>query len=202
MQDRIIESADKQIKKYGLRRFTVDDIAQDLGISKKTIYKHFSSKKEIIGAVVDRAISLERKITDEALSGLSDWFDRLNAVVSVHSHANVPYRLIDEIYRYFPEEKDRVDRLGEYKIKVLEGLLVQGIREGRLRPDLNPRVVILVLDKIFFTPTDEEFLRENDLTVNQLLEHMKKIFFYGSLTEKEASRKPRFRAEAGRDEKR
>nr|WP_277443753.1 helix-turn-helix domain-containing protein [Pelotomaculum isophthalicicum] len=49
----MLQAASRQIEKYGFRKFTIDDIASDLGISKKTIYKYFISKKSLIGAVVD-----------------------------------------------------------------------------------------------------------------------------------------------------
>ena len=125
MRDKIIESAIRQIKSYGLRRFTVDDIVKDLRISKKTLYQHFSSKKELIGTVLDTAIELEKRITDEALVNGGDWFEKLDAILSVHSYTNIPYRLMDEIARFFPEERAYVDRIVEYKAKVLRELLEQ-----------------------------------------------------------------------------
>jgi AcrR family transcriptional regulator len=181
MRDKIIESAIRQIKSYGLRRFTVDDIVKDLRISKKTLYQHFSSKKELIGTVLDTAIELEKRITDEALVNGGDWFEKLDAILSVHSYTNIPYRLMDEIARFFPEERAYVDRIVEYKAKVLRELLEQGLKEGKLRTDINLEIIILALNKVFHTPTNEEFLKENDLTVNQLLTDLKEIIFYGSL---------------------
>jgi hypothetical protein len=99
----------------------------------------------------------------------------------VHSYSNIPYRLIDEINRYFPEESNGVNMIGEYKSMVLRQLLEEGIREGRVRADVNLEIIILALKKVFHTPTDEDFLKQNDLTVNQLLKQFKTIFFYGSL---------------------
>lgn len=189
MKEKILESAVRQIRNYGLRRFTMDDIAEDLRISKKTLYQHFSSKKELIRAVVGMAMELEKKITDEALSNVVDWVDKLDAVLSVHSYTNIPYRLMDEIARFFPDEKVSVNEIGEYKAKVLRELLEQGVKEGKLRQDINLKVIFLALNKVFQTPTDEEFLEEHDLTVNQLLADLKELFFYGSLVDVEHKNK-------------
>ena len=41
--------------KNGLRKFTMDDISMKLGVSKATVYKHFSSRTEILEAVVQLA---------------------------------------------------------------------------------------------------------------------------------------------------
>lgn len=181
MQEQILESAIKQIRDYGLRRFTMDDIAKDLRISKKTLYQHYASKKELIGAVVNMAIELEKSIMDEAIVKSEDWLDKLNAVLSIHSYSNIPYRIMDEIARFFPEERVYVNAIGAYKAKVLRKLLAQGAKEGKLRQDINLEIIFLALNKVFLTPTNEEFLRENDLTVNQLLTDLKELFFYGSL---------------------
>lgn len=192
MKDKILESAIRQIKIYGLRRFTMDDIAEDLRISKKTLYQYFSSKKELIKEVVDGAVELEKQITDEALAGVDNWFDKLDSVLSVHIYNNLPYSRLDEITRYFPEERISIKRIIEYKVKVLRELLQQGLEEGRLRGDINLQIVILALEKVFFIPTDEEFLKQNDLTVNQLLQQLKTVFFYGSLVaENKEDRKAR-----------
>jgi len=181
MQEQILESAIKQIRDYGLRRFTMDDIAKDLRISKKTLYQHYASKKELIGAVVNMAIELEQSIMDEAIAKSEEWMDKLNAVLSIRSYNNIPYRIMDEIARFFPEERVYVNAIGAYKAKVLRELLTQGAKEGKLRQDINLEIIFLALNKVFLTPTNEEFLRENDLTVNQLLTDLKELFFYGSL---------------------
>lgn len=46
--DSIIKTADSRFKQYGYKKTTVNEIAADLGISKKTLYEVFSSKEEII----------------------------------------------------------------------------------------------------------------------------------------------------------
>ena len=46
--DSIIKTADNRFKQYGYKKTTVNEIAADLGISKKTLYEVFSSKEEII----------------------------------------------------------------------------------------------------------------------------------------------------------
>lgn len=181
MKEKIMESAVKQMKNYGLRRFTMDDVAEDLRISKKTLYLHFSSKKELIAEVVNWAVELEKKKTNEALEVAENWLDKLDSVLSVHSYTNLPYSRIDEITRYFPEERITVKKIIEYKIKVLEELLWEGRKEGKLRADIDLQIIILAVVKVFFTPTDEELFRQSDLTVDGLLKQLKTILFYGSL---------------------
>jgi AcrR family transcriptional regulator len=48
MKERIIETSGRLFMRYGVKSITMDDIAKELGISKKTIYQHFSDKDEIV----------------------------------------------------------------------------------------------------------------------------------------------------------
>ncbi|MCO1603394.1 TetR/AcrR family transcriptional regulator [Desulfosporosinus nitroreducens] len=59
MRERIIEVATEFIKQYGLRGFTLDDITGELSMSKKTLYKYFASKNELISEIVQRAAEIE-----------------------------------------------------------------------------------------------------------------------------------------------
>ena len=48
MQQRIIDTAESMFFRFGIRSVTMDDIAKELGISKKTIYQNFEDKDEIV----------------------------------------------------------------------------------------------------------------------------------------------------------
>src|SRR3954466_14028959 len=53
LRARILQQARRDFFAHGYSRFTMDGLAEELGISKKTLYVHFAGKDEIIGAVVD-----------------------------------------------------------------------------------------------------------------------------------------------------
>ena len=57
MQERILESADRLFYLRGIRAVGVDTIAAEIGISKRTLYNHFSSKNELIAAYLKRRFS-------------------------------------------------------------------------------------------------------------------------------------------------
>lgn len=56
-KEHIIEFAAEKFTQFGSKRFTMDELAALLGISKKTIYKHFSSKEDLVVASVQYLIS-------------------------------------------------------------------------------------------------------------------------------------------------
>src|SRR5690242_4155146 len=54
---RIREKAKELFLRYGIRSVSMDDIANQLGMSKKTIYQYFTDKNELVDAVVEGEVS-------------------------------------------------------------------------------------------------------------------------------------------------
>ncbi len=56
VREAILDAADHLLARYGYRKMTMDDIAQEVGIGKGTIYLHFASKEEVTLSHVDRIV--------------------------------------------------------------------------------------------------------------------------------------------------
>jgi len=56
MRDKILDSADRLLARYGYQKTTADDLAREAGIGRRTIYVHFTSKEEIFLASIDRVV--------------------------------------------------------------------------------------------------------------------------------------------------
>src|SRR4051812_33054735 len=52
---RILEAAERCIRRFGLRRFSMGDVAQDAGLSRGSVYNHFQDREALIDAVLERA---------------------------------------------------------------------------------------------------------------------------------------------------
>ncbi len=181
MRERILRSAIEKISKYGFRRFTIDEIARDLGISKKTIYKYFSSKSNLISEIVDEAVLEEEVAYKKEMEKNQGWLEKLQGIMTVYTYPDIPYRLMDELGRFFPEESAKIKKNIELRQKMIKELLNEGKEKGFLRPHINVNVMLMILHKVLQMPAEEEFLQENDITVNQLLQEMKDLILYGIL---------------------
>jgi AcrR family transcriptional regulator len=62
VEDLILDAADRLLARYGYRKMTMDDLAQEVGIGKGTLYLHFRSKEEIALSRVDRIV---RRIVEQ-----------------------------------------------------------------------------------------------------------------------------------------
>lgn len=52
----VLEKTERMYRRYGIKSVTMDDVARELGISKKTLYEYFNDKEDLIGKVLDQAL--------------------------------------------------------------------------------------------------------------------------------------------------
>lgn len=104
MQNRIAQNAQQHFFKHGYSRVTLTEIATEMGISKKTIYNHFSGKEELLYAVLDSAkvlfdeqvFEIEKNVdltfretVLEMLSVLGMWITKLKIIVADLQRNNI-----------------------------------------------------------------------------------------------------------------
>jgi AcrR family transcriptional regulator len=57
VREAILDATDRLLARYGYKKMTIDDVAQEVGIGKGTIYLHFSSKEEVALSHIDRIVA-------------------------------------------------------------------------------------------------------------------------------------------------
>ena len=184
---KILETAGRLFLKYGVRSISMDDIARELAISKKTIYHFFKDKDEVVCLIAKRFFKEQKEEFDKIMMEADNAIERLYwaTLKARELFAKInPYILFD-IKKYY---EDAWALYLDYEKNVMfEGtisILEEGIEEGLFRPDINVKIlatlrveeVKLAFDQMIF-PDDEFNVREVQM---QMLEH----FFYGIVTEK------------------
>ncbi len=56
VREAILDATDRLLARYGYKKMTIDDLAQEVGIGKGTVYLHFSSKEEVALSHIDRIV--------------------------------------------------------------------------------------------------------------------------------------------------
>jgi len=175
LRDRIIESVAKFVNQYGVKRFTVDDIARDLHISKKTIYKYFSGKDELISELIRMSIEDNISSTLEAVEKEDTIIGRLNAALLSHHKYPLPLDVLEGIQKYYPGDWGRIEEQLSFKLKLVRDIIYQGVDSGKIRKDINIEVLCLMLEKSTNAILEYKFLVDNNLNVNNALSEIEKI---------------------------
>ena len=117
IEKRIVEKARDQFLKYGIRTISMDDIANELGVSKKTIYKYYKDKKTLVKKVTTQVVDNvqytctntfdKSKNAIEQLLGLADFinsfFENMNPAVFYDLEKYFPssYKILQEHHEVF-----------------------------------------------------------------------------------------------------
>jgi AcrR family transcriptional regulator len=120
-RDSILDATDRLLARYGYKKMTIDDLAQEVGIGKGSIYLHFSSKEEIALSHIDRIIerlkerlwtianiesAVEERLCEMMIERVLFRFDSVQHYTqSLNSLlANIRPKLLERRKRYFDEE--------------------------------------------------------------------------------------------------
>jgi AcrR family transcriptional regulator len=143
-KERISLKAEELFLQYGIRSVSMDDIANNLGMSKKTLYQYYADKDELVEAVVETHISgiqadcmTSRK---DATNAVHELFLTMERIMEEFNNMN-PMLLYDlekfhfNAYQRFKNHKDK------FLASVIRENLEWGIRDELYRPDINVDVI-------------------------------------------------------------
>lgn len=158
--------------KNGLKKFTMDDISNKLGVSKATIYKHFSSRLEILEEVVKTKIteisSYEDFITDENIPYHNRYQKAIqNASLQL---AGISTQFLLDLKELYPDLWEKIMSLQYFAAERAKLFYQEGIDKGHLMNDFDPQW-LAITDKIFLMSlSDPRFLMANQLTLQKAIE--------------------------------
>ncbi len=189
MREKIAAEAMQQILKYGLRKFTIGDITAELGISKKTVYKHFDSKNQLIAYVLDSYVAAEFKRQNDVMRHTSSFRDRFEALIlpTDAEHEPIPTWVLAELQQFFPELWERCEEAVHVTRDQIIQIYSEGIENGEVCSEVHPAVIDLVVKKAIDGVLDYRFLAENDIGLGQALGAVKSIILNGILVQKKDS---------------
>ncbi|MEO6685197.1 MAG: TetR/AcrR family transcriptional regulator [Dyadobacter sp.] len=187
MRERIIKEAYKLFWRYGIKSVTMDDIAKDLGISKRTIYQHFPDKEAIVILVVTQELEMQKcqmdKMEEDKLNPIAQMI--LGADYMRVSLAHMNPVVFHDLKKYHPLAWDLFHQYKhEYIIKGIRENLVEGVEAGLYRKEINVDMLsILRIEQVLmaFDPTIFPADRFNMMNIQMEFVHH---FINGILTEK------------------
>lgn len=146
---RIVQGAHKHFLSHGFRGVTMDDLAEELGMSKKTLYAHFRSKLELVGAVLrDKADRVEAdlgRITSDVSADFLKTLHDLLACLQAHTSEILP-PFVRDLRREAPELFTIVEQRRKVVIqKHFGSFFERGRKLGKVRKDVPTRLIIEVL---------------------------------------------------------
>jgi AcrR family transcriptional regulator len=183
---RILDVARGHLLTYGYSTLLMDDLARELGMSKKTIYVHFPGKDAIIGAIIDE---IERAIRERMDAILADrrlnFTQKLSGVIDVvgSTLTKVGPGMLHDLQRYAPQLYQKIDDVRQRNVPYVFGRLIRaGQAEGKVRSELDPDFAVQFWLQAVRGLLHPDVLERTQLTPRQTLEKAVRLFFGGLLT--------------------
>jgi AcrR family transcriptional regulator len=148
-RQRIVATARRHYLAHGFRGVTMDDLAQALGMSKKTLYAHFPSKTALLEAILlDKFHSIEadlERLASQRQPNFLVGLHHLLACVQRHT-AEIQPPFLRDLQRELPETFQIVEsRRREVVQRYFGKLLRQGRSQGLIRKDIPLSLIVEIL---------------------------------------------------------
>jgi AcrR family transcriptional regulator len=180
LRNRIICEAIKEMNDRGVK-FTMDDLARRLGVSKRTLYENFASKEELISYILHSAIAeLKEKrelIMNDPQLDVTEKFKQI-MLVRPSLCPETTDRVAFEIRKFMPEQWKTVEADIEAKWRLIETLVQEGEKTGRFRSVFFPAVWVMFRGS-FHEFANQDFLLQHKVTMKEMIEYMVDILLFG-----------------------
>lgn len=187
LKDRIKQKADELYRRYGVKSVTMDEIASQMGVSKKTIYQCFSDKNELVDAVFAEMLETNKRCCQDsrrkATNAIDEVYLGMEALQEMLDNMN-PTILYD-IQRGHPET---FKKFTEYKYNFLFELMKKnverGIEEGLYRPEVNAELISKVRLETIVLAFNEEIFPKNQYSLLHIQQELMQYFLYAMASPK------------------
>lgn len=187
VKERILSKATDLFMRYGIRSITMDEIAAQLGISKKTIYQFFTDKDDMVAAVIDHEIESNEmecmQFRDQSENAVHHVFLAMENLEEMLSCTN-PLMLYD-LEKHHPRS---YKKLREYKYHFLYRILIEnlqaGIREELYRPDMQLDIVAKCRIESAFLVFNQDVFPHNRYKISEVNFELAMLFLHGVTTAK------------------
>lgn len=174
----------KILKCFGAKgtRFTTEDLARELGTSKRTVYAYFSSKDEMIEKTIDfvfsQIIQSDTEILENAALPIQEkmrlYFQNIPDAYSI----GTIIRHMDDFQRYYPRLYEKVnhhlDMIWDGAIELVE----EGMNRGELHK-VDTVILKLMLNETLKKLLDYEFIAGHQVSFESGIKAMSEIILYG-----------------------
>lgn len=182
---RIVDGARRHFFAHGFRGVSMDDLAAELGMSKKTLYSRFDTKHQLLEAVIDEQF---RRVSEEcerilAAGGLDFPATLQEFLACIQRYtAEIQPPFLKDMRQEVPETFQRVERLRRALIERYFGeLMRRGRAAGFIRKDVPAPIIIEILLAAVQAIVNPARMGELDLTVKSGCAFITKVVLEGAV---------------------
>ena len=184
-KERILEKAHELFMRYGVRSVSMDDIAAQLGMSKKTLYQYYTDKEELVDAVLSEVLDKnrlecldKRQVAENAVHEVFQAFDMMQEMFS-----NMNPSIVFDLEKYHPAVYKKLERHKKvFMYQVIGQNLERGIKEDLYRQEINVDILTRFRIESMMLAFNSEIFPSNRTQLIPIQEEILEHFLYGLAT--------------------
>lgn len=185
-KEKILNYSRNKFHREGFYKTSMDEISSELHISKKTIYKYFSSKEKLLEEICSGTSCDIGNRLDSIVDGKDNVVIKFVRILNFHSNfsRNISDKWLRDLSIHAPDIKKNIDEKKNERInKVVEKLLEQGKKE-KLIEDYRSKLIILAFNSSLTSALNSDFLINNNFSMHDAFRITYEMLLNGILTEK------------------
>lgn len=187
MKERILTESGSLFARYGIKGMTMDALAEEMGISKRTIYEHFKDKDTLLLEVIKyyKVIRTQEahEIIEQADNAIEALFRIMRITVQDMKQTNPLF--FHDMKKYHSSLFQEISESTDFRdLSVTRNLLETGVRQKVFRDDIHIDIVNLTLHELFNLFNPDSSLTRADYTRRELFGHIIIPYFRGISTDK------------------
>jgi AcrR family transcriptional regulator len=185
MENRILFKARDLMLRNGVKHVTMDDIATQLGMSKKTIYQFYKDKDALVMAVVNFELEEQslkcQRTQDTADNAVHEMFMLLEDIQQMFKNMNP--MTMNEIAKYYPEAFARIqNHKDEFMHQIIKTNLIKGIEQGVYRKEIDPEILSIYRLETSFVPFNPQLYPFSKFDIGKVTLQIIENFIYGVMS--------------------
>jgi len=187
IRERIIEEATNQFLQFGIRNVTMDGIAAELGMSKRTVYEVFKDKSSLVHSCIEmlnknhrcrneEIYNSSRNVVETIFSFMQEGINAMNAINPVF------FRDMEKLYPKAWENIKKNNEKEAFNLSV--ELLKKGIEEGLFRSEINIPIVAKLFHEQMNLLADDKVFPRNEYNYADVFQSLTINFMRGISTRK------------------
>ncbi len=154
VRDRILQTAARLFMELGVRSVSMDDVARELSISKKTIYKHYQDKNQLVFDTISMHIAEMENNTSLIMAEEENPVLQIAKIADfvLQMNKNVHPSVLFDLQKFYPESYSHlIEHRNRYALQSVNQNLKKGIEQGLFRNDMNRQRVARIYICLIFS---------------------------------------------------
>lgn len=183
----LVSKAAEIYMKFGVKSMTMDEMARQLGVSKKTLYLHVKDKNDLVEQCMMLSHENEQehiaKIANETENAIEQMW-KISQFIRSQLQRVHPSIFFD-LAKYHPSVMNMMQcHKEEFVCGSIEENLVNGIKQGFYRENLNPKVISGIYVRLIEVVMDASLAQQSNLKADEVYSEMFRYHIRGCATKK------------------